>query len=199
MKPLFVLFAALLVLLSCSKEPEKTAEPVSTEKSLFEEVKEQTIKNPNDVEAWYHLADLYDRSEMYREEVDALQKVIAIDPGKRTVYAKLGSAYNRLDQYQEAVKNFKIAVKYFPKNALLFNNLAVSYGKIGKAQEEIAALEKAISLRPRYSTARYNLGMVLLRQGKPELALKQYNELKKFDEGAAAALKKEIDAKRKQS
>ncbi|MGE5174319.1 MAG: tetratricopeptide repeat protein [Betaproteobacteria bacterium] len=197
MKPLFVIFMTALLCLSCSKEPEKSAEPVSTEKSLFEEVKEQTIKNPKDVEAWYHLADLYERSEMYREEVDALQKVIAIDPGRGAVYSKLGTAYNRLGQYQEAVKNFEIAVKYSPKNALLFNNLAVSYGKIGKTREEIAALEKAISLRPRYSTARFNLGMALLKQGKPELALKQYNELKKFDEGAAASLKKEIEAKRK--
>ncbi len=197
MKGLFVFCMTTLLLLSCSKEPEKTAEPVSTEKSLFEEVKEQTIKNPKDVEAWYHLADLYERSEMYREEADALQKAIAINPGKRSAYARLGTTYNRLGQYQEAVKNFEIAIKYSPKNALLFNNLAVSYGKIGKTREEIAALEKAISLRPRYSTARYNLGMALLKQGKLELALKQYNELKKFDEGVAASLKKEIDAKRK--
>jgi len=197
MKKLFVLLMTTLLLLSCSKEPEKTSEPVSTEKSLFEEIKEQTIKNPNDVDAWYHLADLYERSEMYREEVDALKHVIALKPDKGYTYVKLGTAYSRLGDYQNAVEQFTLAKKYLPKDPLLHNNLAVAYGKIGKLDDEIRELEKAISLRPRYSTARYNLGMAYLKKGNSAQALRQYNELKKLDETVANALKKEIDAKRK--
>jgi tetratricopeptide (TPR) repeat protein len=197
MKGLFVLCMTTLLLLSCSKEPEKTAEPVSTEKSLFEEIKEQTVKNPKDAEAWYSLADLYERSEMYREEVDALRHVIAIKPDKGYAYMKLGTAYNRLGEYQDAIKQFTSAKKFLPKDPVLYNNLAVAYGKTGKTDDEIRALEKAISIRPRYATARYNLGIVFLKEGKRDLALHQYDELKKFDEAIANALKKEIDAKGK--
>jgi tetratricopeptide (TPR) repeat protein len=197
MKELFVLCMTTLLLLSCSKESEKTAEPVSTEKSMFEELKEQTVKNPRDADAWYNLADLYERSGMYREEVDALQHVISLKPEKGYAYMKLGSAYSRLGEYQDAIKQFTAAKKYLPKDPVLYNNLAVAYGKIGKPDDEIRELEKAISLRPRYATARYNLGMAFLKKGNSAQALRQYNELKKFDESVANALKKEIDAKRK--
>jgi superkiller protein 3 len=185
-----------LLLTACSKEPEKTTEqePV-TEKTLFDEVKTQTIKNPKDTEAWSHLADLYERSQMYREEADALQRVIDIDPQHGYAYLKLGNTYNRLGQYQEAIKSYTRAITFFPKNPVLYNNLAIAYSKVGKPDEEIIALQKAITLRPRYATARYNLGIALLKKGKRSEALAQYREIDVFDAGVAAALKKEIDGK----
>lgn len=197
MRPLFVIVTASLLLISCSGGNDQPAQPVLTGKSLFEEVKEQTVRNPNDAEAWYHLADLYERAEMYREEVDALNKVVSLKPDRGYAYVKLGGAYSRLERHQEAIRSYKTAIKYSPQNPLLYNNLAVAYGKVGKTDEEIRALEKAISLRPRYATARYNLGVTLLRRGDREGALKQYREIEKFDAGIAAALKKEIDVKRK--
>ena len=197
MRRVLTIIILSLLLISCSSEQKETPVPESTEKNLFEELRDQTTKNPKDAEAWYHLADLYERSEMYREEVDTLGKVLAIDPGKTYAYVKLGSAYNRLGQYEDAIKSFKTAIRYFPQNPVLYNNLAVSYGKINKADDEIAMLKKAISLRPQYATARYNLGIALLKRGDREGALKQYVEINKFDGGVAAALKKEIDARRK--
>ena len=197
MKHLFVLLMGMLMLLSCSKEPEKIQEPMSAEKSVFEEVKEQTIKNPKDADAWYHLADLYGKAQMHQEEATALQKVIEHNPGKGYAYVKLGNAYNRLGRHQDAVTSFRTALKYFPKDPVLHNNLAVSYGKLGKTDEEIGLLEKAIALRPHYATARHNLGIIMLKLGKRGEALKQYNELSKFDPVVAASLKKEIDTKGK--
>src|SRR5512143_993126 len=197
MKPVLIALMTPLLLFACTGEKEKTAEPVSTEKGIFEELKEQTVKDPKDADAWYHLADLYERAVMYREELDALQHVIAIIADRGYTYRKLGNTYSRLGEYQDAIKQYTSAKKYIPKDPVLYNNLAVAYGKIGKPDDEIRELEKAISIRPRYSTARYNLGMAFLRRGKREMALRQYDELKKFDEGIANALKKEIDAKGK--
>jgi tetratricopeptide (TPR) repeat protein len=186
-----------LAFVSCSREPVKTAPPaVSEEQSVMEELLHQTAKDPKDAEAWYHLAVAYESAAMYRESADTLNKVIALDPGRGSAYLKLGTVSNRLGRYQDAVTNFLKAIKYFPRDPVLYNNLAVSYGKLGKIDDEISSLEKAISLRPRYATARYNLAIVLLNQGKRGQAMRQYDEIKKFDEGVAAALKKEIDAKR---
>ena len=198
MRSLIVLVMVCLLFMACSKEPEKTTEQEPTaEKTLFEEVKTQTIKNPNDAEAWSHLADLYERSAMYREEIDVLQKVIAINPQRGYAFVKLGNTYSRLGQYQDAIKSYEKAIKFFPKNPVVYNNLAVSYGKVGKTDAEITALQKAIALRPRYATARYNLGMALLKKGKRSEALIQYHEIETFDVSIAAALKKEIDGKGK--
>jgi len=187
-----------LFLFSCTgKEPEQTAQTVRTDKSLFDELKEQTVKNPGDADAWFHLADFYERSQLYKEEVDALLKVIAIDPGHNYAYVKIGAAYSRLAQYQQAIHYFEIAVRRQPSNPVLRNNLGVAYGKLGKIAEEIASLQKAISIRPNYSTAHFNLGITYLKQGRKELAEKEYRELAKFDVTAAESLKKEIESRRK--
>lgn len=198
MKPLFViLFMTSFLFVSCADKKEQATPPVSTEKNLFEELRDQTARNPKDAEAWYHLSDLYQRSEMYREEADALQKIIAIDPQRGYAYVRLGNAYNRLGQSQEAIKSYTTAIKFFPKNPVLYNNLAIAYGKLDKTDDEVLTLKKAISLRPRYATARYNLGIALLKKGKRSEALTQYHELDTFDAGVATALKKEIDRKGK--
>src|SRR3990172_969310 len=198
MRWLILVITSSLLLTACNNEPERTLkQEMVTEQTLYEEVKAQTIKNPRDAEAWSHLADLYERSAMYREEADALQKVIAIDPKRGYALVKLGNTYSRLDLYQEAIKSYTRALKFFPKNPVLYNNLAIAYGKTGKADDEITALQKAIALRPRYATARYNLGIALLKKGRRSEALIQYHEIDTFDAGVATALKKEIDGKGK--
>jgi tetratricopeptide (TPR) repeat protein len=194
MKRLFAISGVMLLFFACSSEPGKTSSPVVAEKTLLEEVKERTDKNPKDAEAWFHLADLYDRDALYQEEITALNNVISADPDRKSVYLKLANTYTRLGKHQDAIANYQKAIHAFPKNPVLYNNLGVAYGKIGKIDEEIGSLKKAVSLRTRYATARFNLGMALLKKGSRNLALQQYQELKKFDDGVAESLKKEIDA-----
>jgi tetratricopeptide (TPR) repeat protein len=175
---LFALTALLLV--SCTSEKEQQpAQQVASEKSQFEQVREQTVKDPKDVDAWSRLADMYESSQMYNEEAAVLKTIITLKPDKRYAYVRLGNTYNRLGRYQEAINIFLAGTKYPPPDPVLYNNLATSYGMLGKTNQEIAALKKALALRPRYATARYNLGVVDLKKGHREEALKQYNELNK--------------------
>jgi len=193
-----ILLIIVAMLAACSKDNERPSVQIAPQKSDIQVLRERVASNPRDTDAWFHLAELYDRAGMYPEEIDALKKVIALKPKEiGYAYEQLGTAYNRLGKYREAIESFLKAGKYSPKNPVIYNNLAASYGMVGKTNEQIAALEKAISLRPHYATARYNLGVVLFNKGRRAEALNQYNEIKKFDEGTAQALKKEIDAKGK--
>jgi tetratricopeptide (TPR) repeat protein len=196
---LSVLMLLLSLILACSRgdQPsEKKAagpaiNPYSNE-SVFEEVQRKLKENPNDADALYHLADLYERNAQYKEAIGTYEKVLKLRPGSGYVYFKIGTAHSRLNQPSEAVTAFQSAIKYMPDYAVAYNNLGIAYGKLNKTDLEIAALKKAIKLRPRYSSARYNLGMTYLRTGNKKEALKQYETLKDFDEGAAEALIKEI-------
>ncbi len=197
-RSLLLIIVALLT--ACSQDNERPSVQVSPQKSDIQVRMEQVASNPRDADAWFHLADLYDGAGMYPEEIDALKKVIALKPKEiGYAYEQLGTAYNRMGKYREAVRSFLKAKGYSPKNPVIYNNLAASYGMIGKTNEQISALEKAITLRPHYAIARYNLGIVFLKKGKRAGALKQYQELNKFDEGTAQALKQKIDAKGKRS
>lgn len=197
---LAMLVAALPLATSCKKNEEEPAKqsaskvplnPYTTD-SIYSQVKQQLEKNPDDVSALYHLADLYDRNSQYVQAIETYRKVLKLKPDMGYAYIKIGTAYSRLDKPEDAVKAFKDAEKLMPDYPVLYNNMGVAYGKMNKYREEVRALQKAVRLRPRYSTARFNLGVTFMKMGKRKEALNEYKELKKFDEGVADALMKEI-------
>ncbi len=196
-----LLFLVFIPVVSCKKEGPReeqragqspTVNPYSSE-SVYAELKQKLDQNPNDVDALYHLADLYNREAQYAEAIETYKKVLKLKPDLGYVYLKMGTAYDRLNKPEEAIATLKKAAKYMPNYAVVYNKRGVAYGNSGKINEEIAALKKAIKLRPNYSSARYNLGATYLKTGNRKAAMQEYEALKKFDEGAAEALRKEID------
>jgi tetratricopeptide (TPR) repeat protein len=193
-----LLMLLLATTYACSKgdqTPEKPSGPAVnpySSESVFDEVQRKLRENPNDAEALYHLADLYDRNAQYKEAIETYEKVLKIKPDSGYVYFKIGTAYDRLNQPADAVPAFQSAIKHMPTYAVAYNNLGIAYGKLNKHKEEVNALKKAISLRPRYSSARYNLGVTYLKIGDKKAALSEYEAIKEFDEGTAEALMKEI-------
>lgn len=197
LRSLAAALTALTTLMACSEKPQpppQAAAPVRDEMTLLQEA---VRANPRDTDSWMHIADLYERALAFAQEAEALQKVLAIEPGRSFAHLKLGNTYNRLGRYQDAVASFLEAKKTRPEDPVLYNNLAFAYGKLGKAKEQIAALRQAVSLRPRYATARLNLGGALLRTGDRKGAEEQLAALREFDESAAASLKEQLDGGKK--
>lgn len=195
----FIIVLSLPFFVSCKKKDERPStsatsvtNPYSNE-SAFDEVKKQLDKNPKDVDALYHLADLYDRNNQYAEAVEMYKKVVALKPELGYAYFKMGTAYDRLNKPDEGIREFKMAAKHMPKNPLVYNNMGVAYGRLGKFSDEAAALKKALKLRPTYSSAGYNLGVTYLKMKNKKAAMGEYESLKKYDEGVAEALLKEIN------
>ena len=195
---LAVLSVGVFMLSSCkekAEQPAKSNAAVNTysSESVYAEVKEQLKKNPNDADAHYHLADLYDRGGLYKEAIEEYKIVAALKPKMGYVYVRMGTAYNQMSQPAAAVDAFKEALKRMPDNPVIYNNLGVAYGKMGKYNEEIKELKKAIKIRPSYTTAHFNLGMTYLKLNDKKAAMKAHDELATFDEGAAATLLKTIE------
>ena len=196
---LFILLAFTASLaLSCKKEAPaakgSSAQGVNpyNSNSVYSEVKGELKKDPNDVEALYHLADLYDREGLYADAIKNYQKVVKLKPGMGYAYFKMATAYDRMNKPAEAIASFRETIKRMPSFAVAYNNMGVAYGKLGKRSEEINALRKAIKLRPNYSAARYNLGFTYLKAGNRKAALRQYEALEKFDSGIADELMEKI-------
>ena len=194
-----ILMAALLFSpVACKKEkppseriPAQAYNPYTAE-SVFDEVKQKLQKNPDDVDALFHLADLYERNGQYAEAIETYKHLTKVKPNSGYAYFKMGTAYDRLNKPAEAIEAFKKSVQYMPKHAVAYNNMGVAYGKLNKYQDEITALKKAIQLRPSYSTARFNLGVTYLKIGNKKAAQQEYESLMRFDEGTAESLMKEI-------
>lgn len=80
-----LLLCMIIAFISCGKKelPSKPAVPqtnIYSSESVFDEVKKKLQNNPNDIDALYHLADLYDRNAQYNEAIDAYKKVISLKP-----------------------------------------------------------------------------------------------------------------------
>jgi tetratricopeptide (TPR) repeat protein len=130
MRYIAMLVLVALTMLSCSEEKKQSA-PVVEQKSDIELLREKIQSNPNDADAQFHLAEFYERANLYQEQVETLKKVVAIRPDMGYAHFKLGTAYNRLGRYQEAVASFTKAAKYEHKQPMIYNNMAFSYGKLG--------------------------------------------------------------------
>lgn len=192
-RSLVALALAAVLAGACGKKEEPPPPAAAPVKDIFTELLETVRQNPQDVDSWMHLADLYERGKSFEKELEALHKVLELDPGRTFAHLKLGNTFNRLERYQEAVASFLEAKKARPDDPVLYNNLAFAYGKLGRPADQIAALRKAVSLRPRYATARLNLGTALAKSGDRAGGEEQYKALLEFDEAAAVALREALD------
>ncbi len=198
---LWILIPVMILNLSCKEKAEERSGTVTSPPTVvnpyvvdtvYGELREKLSKDPNNPDLLYHLADLYERNGAYKEEIDALKKVVELKPDMAYAYFRMGTAYNRLNMPDEAIRSFKEAMRLMPENPVLYNNLAIAYGKKGFIDEEIANLKKAIALRPNYATARYNLGIAYFKKGNRNSAMEQYRKLLDIDKGMADMLLKEI-------
>lgn len=186
-----------------SNKPEGSQPPAQTEgrrdiplynENAYDEVLRELQAHPDNIQALYHLGDLYFRDGRYEKAVESFRKVLAADPSRGYVFFRMGTALNRLKRYEEALDAFKHALSNNLKNpTVAYNNMGITFGKLGRFQEEIGALKQAIALRPRYSSARYNLGVTLIKVGDIDGAREQYQALNEFDVTIAKALLKEIN------
>lgn len=195
-------FFVVILSVACSEQPKSNKpagmsqqpEQQKAVESVYDTVLKKLEAAPQDVEARYHLGELYYRDGLYEQALDAYRQVIALEPEKGYVYLKMGTALNMLQRYQEAVTAFEKAAAYLKDPAVAYNNLGISFGRMEQYHDEIDALKQALSHRPRYASARYNLGVTYLKIGDPAAASQQYDLLNEIDGTMAAALLREIEA-----
>jgi tetratricopeptide (TPR) repeat protein len=159
----------------------------------------QAIKiDPNYANTHYNLGIAYGKKGMLYDAIIEFKKAISINPTDADVHYNLGAAYGDKGMIDEEIAAYKKVISLDPTAADAHNNLGLAYSKKGMLNEEIAAYKKAISLDPNYATAHHNLGLAYcikkmqnvcadhlykagllnIKQGNREDALKAYEVLK---------------------
>jgi tetratricopeptide (TPR) repeat protein len=123
-------------------------------------------RNPNDGETFFYLARAYD---------------LTGKPDDATKY------------YKQAVVGMLEYVKKNPESPDGYYLLGNAYFADNQREKAIDAYEKCLALSPRFGKARYNIGIIQLRQKNKTAALEQYNRLRDLDPELAGKLKAEID------
>jgi len=122
--------------------------------------------NPNDGETYFYLARAND---------------LALKPNEATQF------------YKKAVSGLLEFTKNNPDSSYGFYLLGNAYFADNQQGKAIDAYEKCLELSPRFVRARYNVGIIQLRQKNKTAALEQYNRLLEMDPELAGKLKVEID------
>jgi len=84
-------------------------------------------------------------------------------------------------KYQQSAQAYRKLIQQDPKDGSLRTSLAGALGAMGRYDEALQELEGAIKIEPLNIEAYHNRGAVFERQGKPELAVKEYRTAVRYN------------------
>jgi tetratricopeptide (TPR) repeat protein len=156
--------------------------------------------SPDGYLAYTNLCRAYNDAKKPDMAIRECNNALKRKPGDGETYFYLARAYDLAGKPDDATKFYKQAVvgmlEYTssnPDSADGFYLLGNAYFADNQREKAIDAYEKCLALSPRFSKARYNIGIIQLRQKNKVAALEQYNRLRELDPELAGKLKVEID------
>ncbi len=156
-------------------------------------------KAPEDVDALTLYGRIKQNIGKTAEAKETYEKILTIDPGRKTIYRLLGGLYMQDDQQEEALKAFEQLVEIEPGSYSGYYFMGRIFAKRGETEAAEKAFKKALSLEPGLLEARFELvdiykamdetfTIVTAGPGETlkEICLKQYD---RFDERIEKAIR----------
>lgn len=141
--------------------------------SYFEEADKAS---PGDKLITTNLAMAYTRDKQTDKAKAAYERLVALNPDNETMVTSLSwLGFNAIQsgQYGDAIGYLERAVSLRDNDLEILNNLAMAYSNVVPAQE-VKALDtyrKMVALNPNIYEPWYNLGVLYLKQNKPDEAI----------------------------
>ncbi|MBI3668683.1 MAG: tetratricopeptide repeat protein [Acidobacteria bacterium] len=132
--------------------------------------------NPDLVEPWNNLGEVYRELGQYDEAIRAHQEALRRQPGAARAWFNLGFSVSQKHEFAQAVQAYREAVRFEPGMAEAWNNLGNLYRQLGQNERAIQAYQEALRLRPDDAKARFNLGYAYDDLQQYDLAVKAYQE-----------------------
>ncbi len=95
-----------------------------------------------------------------------------VRPGLADTPYHLSLYLEDLNQRREAIKVLEVAAERAPRNRLIPYRIGRNYEELGEARSAVAAFEKAAALDPDWSYPWFRGGLVLVREGRKQEALR---------------------------
>jgi cytochrome c-type biogenesis protein CcmH/NrfG len=148
-------------------------EPISIElMEKIEDLKEMVKKDPEDLDAWMKLGNIYFEHNRYREAIEAYSQYLSLKPVDPDIRTNMGIMLSRLGDYDGAIEEFRKAAESDPKhmNSWYYLGFTLLHDK-QNPNEAIKAWEDYLKVEPKGERA--NQVRVLLERLKEELVKKQ--------------------------
>ena len=138
---------------------------------MYQEIK---AVMPDDAAAEVGVARIWDQwgdTQLARQHAE---QAIALQPGSADALETLGRIHLHRNELQPAVAAFTAALKVGPRSARLLTNAGFALLKIGDLPRARRFLEEAVALEGDLVEAHNNLGIVLVRLGERDAALREF-------------------------
>ncbi len=132
---------------SANSAPQASSEGQSA--AHIEEARLAAEKNPQDVQRWIHLGNLYYDARMAADSVMAYTKALEITPNNANVLTDRGTMYRELKKFDLALESFRSASRINPSHEQsLFNAGIVLYFDLGQKAEGKDMWQQLLRINP---------------------------------------------------
>jgi Tfp pilus assembly protein PilF len=139
--------------------------------------RDSVAKSPNKPRAHAILANALERNKEFHEAAVYYKKALRLNPGNADqVHYNLGNVMLQLNKLDDAVHQFRAAVNLNPDINLYRLNLAYALAKQGSQSEAEEQLQELLRLHPDDARGHNNYGILLLNQGRLDLAIYHFRE-----------------------
>ncbi len=138
------------------------------------------IKQGVNAQGHYLLGRGYMAQSMWKESMEAMEKVIELEPDNVYAHNNLGFAALQIGDSLRAVDALETILDLDGQKGYMMNNLGVAYERQDRQVEAYAAFARALELTPGYVKATLNQGRVaaVLTADEVELAMDVLEDLK---------------------
>jgi len=114
-----------------------------------------------------------------------LDKSVKIDPSNWMPHSNLATIYRSLANFEKEAEELEKSIEFGGTNDSEYTRLASSYVSLGKLDKAEKAVDSALDLNPHFAPALGTKGLVLLKQGKPQVAMVFLKKSRELDPSLA--------------
>lgn len=135
-------------------------------------------RRPNDADARILLGNIYFEMARYTDAIEQYRKAVDIDPENPIGLYNLATALLKTGDNFAAAEYFKRAASIDKFGEIAYrasSSLGIMYTEMGDLELAEKYLKQSVSIRPNNPVNRYNLGLVYMKKGKEEDALREFS------------------------
>jgi len=140
------------------------------------EYKKAISFNPDYLDAYLHMAEVYSNQERFDEAIEMYKRAISIKPDSINAHFGLGNTYKMQGKLDEAIARYNKVITLKPDLAEAYNHLGLVLDDQGKYDEAVEIYKRAISIKPDFTNAHLNLGKIYLAQNRLDEAETHYRQ-----------------------
>ena len=155
--------------------------------NAIQEYKKLSIEDDAE-EIYSNIAFEYENMAQYKQAIQYLKKVLAINPENINALYEIAYCYESTGDLRESISFFQNYLEDAPLSTTAWFNLGVACSTVGRLDDAIEAFDFAIALEPEYASAHFNKATVLCNQGNFKQAIEAYSETMKLENPEAVTL-----------